>query len=163
MALRDLVPWRRQELEPSDPESPFYALQREMNRLFNDFSRNFGFSELADREGFPGQFQPTVDIAETERDLRVTVEIPGLDEKDLDLTLSDGNLIIKGEKKVERESKEEQVFRRESSYGMFRRSIALPSEVDEEKVTATYRKGILKITLPKTAAAKQSGKKISVH
>jgi len=149
--------------QPSDADNPFYALQREMNRLFSDFSHNFGFDILSEQEGFAGQFQPTVDVSETDKEIRVTAEIPGLEEKDFDLTLSGNNLIIKGEKKVERETKDEQVFRRESSYGMFRRSIPLPTEVDEEKVAATYKNGILKITLAKSASAKKSGKKITVH
>ncbi len=159
MALRDLVPWRRGELARGT--DPFLALHREMDELFDRF---FGDGEVA---AWPpaswagASFMPKVDVSETDKDVCVTAELPGLDEKDIDLALAENALTIKGEKKVEKEEKEEGRYHVERSYGAFQRRITLPCEIDPDKVKATFKKGVLSVTLPKTAKA-QSTKKIAI-
>jgi HSP20 family protein len=130
------------------------TFQQEMNRLFDDF---FGRSGLEPFGGWGegwGLFSPRVDVAETDREVVVSAELPGLDDEDIDVSLSRGMLTISGEKKQEKEKKGRNYYRVERSYGSFQRSVPLPSEVDTGKVDAVFRKGVLTITLPKTAEAK---------
>jgi len=103
---------------------------------------------------------PKTDISENENEFLVRAEVPGIDKKDIDITLSDGLLTIKGEKKFENEEKNENYHRRESSYGSFTRSFQLSSEIENDGIEANYRDGVLKITLPKAEAA--APKKIEV-
>lgn len=126
--------------------SPFVSLQREMDRLFGDFSKRFG-------EPFAGDAFPKLDIAETDGEIKVTAELPGVAEKDVDVTLRDDVLTIKGEKKAEREEKDENYHLVERSYGSFARSIQLPAGLDADKVKARMDKGVLTVTMPKPAAA----------
>lgn len=163
MPLREMVPWRRKELsERREEENPFLSLRHEMDRIMDRFARGFGGRELAEREE-PWRFIPSVDVSENDKEIHVSAELPGLDEKDIDVTLSGNNLIIRGEKRAEKEEKGEQFYRKESSYGAFHRSIPLPTEVEEDKIEATYRKGVLKIVLPKSSEARKARKKISIH
>jgi HSP20 family protein len=101
-----------------------------------------------------------VDVAEMEDEIKVSAELPGLDNEDIDVSLSDDVLTISGEKKEEKEEKGKNYYRSERSYGAFRRDIPLPSQVDADKVDAVFQKGVLTITLPKTAEAK--AKKVTV-
>lgn len=163
MAFQELMPWRRKDLEARRREgNPFHALQREMNRVLDRFTRGWGWSEMAEREEPWGGFFPPVDISETDKEIHVTAELPGLDEKDLDLSLSGNNLIIRGEKKAEKEEKGEHFYRKESSYGAFHRTIPLPAEVVEDKVEASYKRGVLKVRLPKSPEAQKARKKIAI-
>lgn len=139
-------------------ESPFRSLQREMNRMFD----NFWLEPFGEFEEWQGSFVPTVDVTENEKEVRISSELPGMDEKDINLTVSDSTLTIQGEKKQEEEEKEKGFYRKESSYGTFRRVINLPAEVDESKAEAEFKKGVLKIKLPKTAEAKAKSKKIKI-
>ncbi|WP_305046763.1 Hsp20/alpha crystallin family protein [Geoalkalibacter sp.] len=165
MALRELMPWRKKDLTPArrEEDSPLWSLRRDLNEIFERFARGFGGGELMEREDLWGGFFPAVDVAETDKDIVVTAEVPGLDEKDLDVSLSGGYLSIRGEKKAEKEDKDEQFFRKESYYGSFQRTIPLPAEVLEDQVEATYKKGVLKIKLPKSPAAQKERKKIAIH
>jgi HSP20 family protein len=101
-------------------------------------------------------------VSETDKEIKVSAELPGMDEKDIDVSLTRDSLTIKGEKKQETEDKGEDYYRMERSYGSFTRSIPLPIEVDTDKVQATFKKGVLEITLPKTARAIQETRKIPV-
>jgi HSP20 family protein len=101
-----------------------------------------------------GEWAPEMDLAETKDALVVKAEVPGIEPKDIQLSLKDQVLTIKGEKKQEKEEKDEHYYRMERSYGSFSRSIRLPSPVDEAKVSATFKNGLLTVTLPKTPAAK---------
>jgi HSP20 family protein len=165
MAIRDLVPWNwgKQKLPVRrDEEYPLHSLQREMNRLFDDF---FGGSMLEPFRGWEdrlGDFSPSVNVTETGKEVKVTAELPGMDEKDIDVSLANETLTIKGEKRQEEESKEKGVYRRERSYGSFQRVVPLPSEVDGEKVEATFKKGVLTVTLPKSEAATASRRRVTV-
>jgi HSP20 family protein len=161
MPITDLIPWRkkqpvRQEEERllQREEHPFLTLQREMNRLFDDF---FGGRALEPFSTF-GQgwdaFSPQVDVVETDKEIRVSAELPGLNDKDVEVSLSHDMLTISGEKKQEKQERGRDYYRAERSYGSFRRSIPLPAEVDTNKVDAVFSKGVLTITLPKTAEAK---------
>lgn len=162
MTFRERVPWRRKEMSRREEDNPFFSLQQEMHRLMERFSRGFGGRELAELEE-PWRFIPSVDVSENEKEIHVSAELPGLDEKDIEVSLSGNSLILRGEKKSEKEEKGEQFYRRESSYGAFHRSIPLPTEVDEDKIEATYKKGVLKIVLPKSSEARKARKKISIH
>jgi HSP20 family protein len=146
MDVKSMVPWKRGKLVERDP---FEALRREMNTLFDAF-----FSETEEPRGLMA-FTPQVDVKETEHEIRVSAELPGMDEKDVEVSISGDVLTIKGEKKEEKEEKGEEGYRLERSYGAFRRSFSLPCEVDTAKATATYRKGVLTIALPKAAEAKK--------
>ena len=126
---------------------------RDFGRFFEDLDLPTLFSE--ERE-----FTPAFDVSETEKELIVKAEVPGIDKKDIDISLSDGVLTIKGEKRLEREDKNEHYYTAERRYGAFSRTMPLPVEVDTNKVDATYKEGVLKITLPKSETAK--AKKIEV-
>ena len=103
-----------------------------------------------------------MDIAETDRAFEVTAELPGIDEKDVDISVADGVLTIRGEKKAESEEKAKNYHRIERAYGSFQRSLALPPTIDEDAIEATFRNGVLKLLLPKTAKALEKAKKIPV-
>jgi HSP20 family protein len=99
-------------------------------------------------------FTPAFDVSETEKELIIKAEVPGIDKKDININLSDGLLTIKGEKKHEKEEESENYHRVERRYGTFSRTVRLPFEVEVDKVDATYKDGVLKITVPKSEAAK---------
>ena len=164
MSIRDLIPWRHgEEAEGRRTLSqPFAELHREMDRAFEDFFKGFGMTPFGERAG-EGRLVPRVDVSETDEEVQVTVDLPGLEEKDIEVTLSNGVLSIKGEKKAEKEEKKKEYHRIERSYGMYQRSISLPSEVDEGKVDAKFAKGVLTVTLPKSEKAKARTKKIEVR
>src|SRR5262249_20807207 len=105
---------------------------------------------------------PAVDISEDEAAYKVTAELPGMDEKQIEGVLSDGVLTRKGEKRGEKEQKDKNCYLSERSYGSFQRSFSVPEGVDREKVTAEFAKGVLTVTMPKTAKAKEAEKKIEV-
>lgn len=167
MNMRDLIPWTRgSETAPDfyreNRSSPFFALQREMNRLFDEAFHGFDAPALfARRAGFANMGWPKIDVAETDKDISVSAEIPGLEEKDVELLLSDGNLIIRGEKKSEIEDKDRQFS--ECFYGRFERQIPLGSDVAEDKIDASFKNGVLKVVLPKTAPAMSKAKRIAIN
>ena len=169
MVFHEMVPWKNRRrdvgIRPSEESYPLSTLQRRMNRMFDDFFGDFdGFSLSplrAPARGADG-FMPRMDIAETDKDITISAELAGMDEKDVEITVHDDVLTIKGEKKTEHEEKEGQRFLTERSYGSFSRSIALPAEVDQEKIDASFKKGILKVKLPKTPVAVSQAKKIDI-
>jgi HSP20 family protein len=168
MPITDLIPWRKkepvqqkEERSLQRAEDPFLTFRQDMNRLFDDF---FGGSGLAPLSAFPegmDLFSPRVDVVETESEVRVSAELPGLDDQDIDVSLSRDVLTIKGEKKQEKKEKGRNYYRTERSYGSFQRSVPLPCEVDADKVDAVFQKGVLTITLPKAGEAKDR-KRIAV-
>jgi len=150
---------------------PWQAFRTEMDRLFERFSSGFGlptFGRLFDFEpSWPSMAAPTfsvpaVDVTEDEKAYKITAEMPGIDEKDLDVSVSGDMLTIKGEKRLEKEEKEKNYYVSERSYGSFQRSFALPEGVDRDTVGASFAKGVLTVTLPKTAQAQKEQKKIEV-
>jgi HSP20 family protein len=162
MALPSL--WRsgreKGELLPSrDIWEPFTSLRRDMDRLFEDFSRDLGWGPPA----IAGAgMAPRVDVSETETEIKIEAELPGVDEKDIEVVLSDGRLTIKGEKKQEKEEKKKDFPLVERSYGSFARSIGLPFEVDPNQVKASFAKGVLTVSLPKPPEVKAKEKKILI-
>lgn len=165
MAIRDLIPWGRQqnrgEVVTSDQQAsnPFLALHREVNRLFDDVFRTMSVPSL---DGLGASLNwPKLELSETDKEVRVAAELPGLEEKDVELTVEDGVLSIRGEKKSEMEDKARGYTER--SYGRFERHIGLPPGVEQDKATATFNKGVLTITLPKSAEAIESTRRIPIN
>ena len=148
MEMSNLVPWRRRD--------ELTGFRREMDRLFDRFFEGWPFRLSAE----VGGWAPSVDVSETAKEVIVKAELPGMDPKDVDVTVRGDVLSLRGERKKEEEEKGENFHRVERSYGTFSRSIRLPAEVDADKVKATYKDGVLNISLPKTKAA--SVKKIEV-
>jgi HSP20 family protein len=167
MATGDMVPWRWGGLRRWErDERPFESFRREVDALHREMDRLF---EGMWGEGGPllGEWtrrdvMPQLDVSEDDKAFHVKVELPGLDEKDVDVTLSDRVLQIRGEKKEEKETKEKDYHRRERTYGAFRRSIEIPTAVDASKIEASFRKGVLTIDLPKTKEAQDKIKHIAV-
>jgi HSP20 family protein len=131
-----------------------------MDRLFEDFFGGESQGSLVPMGGEWGTFSPQVDVSETEDEIKVSAELPGLDQEDVDVSLTNGTLLIRGEKREEKEEKGESYYRSERAYGAFRRDIPLPSAVDVEQVDAVFKNGVLTVTLPKTEGAKT--KKVTV-
>ncbi len=167
MSVRDLIPWGRNNgnQTPSvfrDGErDPFLSLHREVNRLFDDVFRGFGSSlpSFGGISAFGGGW-PSVEISDSEKEIKVTAEVPGLEEKDVEVLLNDGVLTLKGEKHSETEDKDKQFSER--FYGRFERRIPLGYEVQEDKVNARFRNGVLTVTLPKSEKAQSQVKRIAI-
>jgi HSP20 family protein len=156
---------------PTASPDAFQSLRSEMDRLFDRFTMGFGIPPLRrmfdTAPGFHAETSftlptPSVDIAEEAADYKLTAELPGMSEKDIELVVSGNTLTLKGEKKGEAERKEKNYTLSERTYGSFRRSFYLPEGIDREKIDATFAKGVLTVTLPKTAAAAGEQKKIKV-
>lgn len=163
MAMRDLIPWRRQEntapaLFRDEERSPFVQLRREMDRLFDDFFRAPlpGGTSLSSGLGLGW---PSLEVKETDDRITVTAELPGLDEKDVELIVHEGVLTLRGEKKSEHQDKDRGWSER--YYGRFERSIALPEGADESKCEADFRGGVLTISMPRSTEARR-GRKIPI-
>jgi HSP20 family protein len=140
------------------PFKDFERMRREMDRLWDSFFEG----GLRKRTEGAGEWLPSLDVAETKNEIVVKAEVAGMDPKDIDISLSDGVLTIKGEKKQEKEEKEADYHLTERSYGSFTRLVQLPKEVQSDKISASYKNGILKITLPKSEEAKKKEIKIKV-
>jgi len=155
MGLKDLIPWnngsREVGIHRGSDVNPFFALHREMNRMFDDVFRGFDLAPFGTTRALNGLGWPQIDIDETDKDVRITAELPGLDEKDVSLEIANGVLSISGEKKSESEDKARRFSER--YYGHFERRIPL-EDVDGDKTSATFKNGILTITVPKSAEAK---------
>jgi len=163
MAILDLLPDRRNKsnvpVRREEWSSPFASLQREMNRLFDNF---FGEYTPARFEESFGGYLPKIDVKETNKDVLVEAELPGMDEKDIDISISDDILTLRGEKRMEKEEKESGFYRMERTYGSFHRDIPLPCEVESTNVEAVFRKGVLTVHLPKKPEAQRKAKKIAI-
>ncbi len=141
-----------------EPVRELASLQDRMNRLFSD-----SFSPVTSRESLAaGSFVPPVDVYEDEQGIRLKMEVPGIDEKDIDIQLENSLLTVRGERKMESETKEENYHRIERRYGSFTRSFTLPNTVNPEEVKAAYAKGVLTISLGKRAEARPKQIKVNV-
>jgi len=161
MANQSLIPGERARGNPFSrfaESNPFTSLQKEMNRLFEDFwplpTTGSGPSVAFER--------PRLDVKETDAMIEVQADLPGVDIKDVDITLANGILTIKGEKKSEKEDKSANYLHVERSWGSFQRSIELPVEVQADKCEAEFANGVLTVKLAKAASAKETSKKIEV-
>ena len=141
-----------------DPFREFVTIQDRMNRLFRD---SYG-PESRDEAFSTTTFVPAVDVYEDEHNVTLKIEVPGIDEKDIDVRVENNTLSVHGERKFEKEEKEENYRRVERQYGSFTRTFTLPSTVDAEKIQANYDKGMLKIQLAKKAEAKPKQIKVNV-
>src|SRR5579863_3058321 len=141
-----------------EPFREFSTLQDRMNRLFLE---NYS-GEGRDESLSTSSFAPAVDVYEDEHNVTHKIEVPGIDEKDIDVRLENNTMTVHGERKIDKEEKEENYRRVERQYGSFTRTFTLPPTVDSEKVSATYHKGVLKITLPKKAEAKPKQIKVNI-
>ena len=153
MNLKSLIPIGRGHPAAA---SPFMSLQREIDRLFEDFSRGFPTFPANGATGL----MPSMDVTETDKEIEVTAELPGLEEKDVQINLTDNLLTIRGEKKAEKEQKDKNYRLVERSYGSFERTLELPEGVNPDAIKANIAKGVLKVTIPKPAPAQ--AKKIEV-
>lgn len=170
--VSNLIPWRRHKdvkvtrLANEEPH-PYLALHRQWDSLFDDLFRDFeevfGVPSLSRFGSSSGTLSPRVDVSETDEAFIVSADLPGLDENDIEVALDDNALVIKGEKKDEREEKKKEYHLMERSYGEFRRSVPLPRGVDLEKVKAGFKRGVLTVTLPKTPEAQTSRRVIDVE
>jgi HSP20 family protein len=141
-----------------EPFREFSTLQDRINRAFRESRSQGGHDEPLTASSFA----PAVDVYEDEHTVTLKIEVPGIDEKDIDVRLENNTLTVHGERKIEKEEKEENYRRVERQYGSFTRTFTLPTTVDSEKVSATYDKGVLKIALPKKAEAKPKQIKVNV-
>ncbi len=171
------LPVKTEEKKPQDKATalqawqPFESLRREVDRLFEDFDRGFWRSPfrrpMFDLEpfwqrGLAWGAAPAVDIVEKDTAYEVTAELPGLDEKNIEIRLTKGMLTIKGEKKEEKEEKKKGYHLQERHFGSFERSFRVPEGVDPDKIEASFKKGVLTVTLPKKPEAQKPAKKIEV-
>jgi HSP20 family protein len=153
MNLRSLIPVGRDRGLVGTGYQPFASLRREIDRLFDDFTRGFPAMTSPD-------LTPTLDVTETDKELEITAELPGLEEKDVQINVADNLLTIKGEKKAETEQKDKNYRLVERSYGSFARTLELPAGVNPDQIKASIAKGVLTVTVPKPAPAQT--KKIEV-
>jgi HSP20 family protein len=163
MTMKDLMPWtfRKKEVPVRrETGNPFSLLQREMNDLFDNFFGDFGIRPF---DTGLNDFGPIVDVSGSDKEIRVTAELPGMEEKDIDVSINHESLTMKGEKKEEKEDKGRSYYVTERSYGSFSRTIPLPVGVDADKAEASFKKGVLTVKLPKTAKAAEEAKKIRVR
>ena len=161
-----LAPWRGRfglRRGEREAEHPLDIFHREFDDLFETLRRGFDMPMLGQYAMPFTATMPRIDVVEDENRIHIAVELPGMDEKDVEVTLSDNVLTIKGEKKVETEETEKPYAYMERSYGAFCRRIPLDVEVVTDKVEATFDKGVLSVDLPKTAEAKKAYKKIPIH
>ncbi|MFP5469001.1 MAG: Hsp20/alpha crystallin family protein [Alphaproteobacteria bacterium] len=151
---------------------PIESLRREIDRIFEDFDRDFwraplrrSFQDIEPvlRRGLSWGASPAIDIVDKNEAYQVVAELPGMDEKNVEVKLVNGSLTIKGEKRDEKEEKKKDYYLHERSFGSFERSFALPDEVDADKIEASFSKGVLTVTLPKKPEAVKPEKKIEVR
>ena len=166
MLLRDLIPFSGTRPMASERrrQDPFHVMQREMNRMLGNMWEGSEWPMLKAGNGDLEMFTPKMDVSETAKEIRVTAELPGMEEKDVEVTFSDGMLTIQGERKDETEEKDEdkRFYLRECSYGSFRRMLPIGELVKEDKLTAKFKNGKLTVILPKTQEAKEKTRKIPI-
>ena len=156
MAINDMIPWRnRSSVARRTNQDPFFALHHQINRLFDDFTRGL---DLASSER--GLGWPSVELKEDDKRYCVEAELPGLEEKDIEVLLTENVLTIRGEKRVEKDDAKQQYSER--YFGQFERQIALGADVDPEGVKAKFKNGVLKVEVPKSAQAKEKARRISI-
>ena len=162
MDMKSMMPFGRSTspARGGGEEDPFAMMRREMDRLFDSFSRGWGMPVAAG-----GFASPKVDVAETEKGLEVSAELPGIDQKDIQLDLAEGILTIKAEHEEKKEEKDEKKHYHlvERSHGSYLRRLAIPFEPDADKVQASFEKGVLKVMVPRSKAAEKNVKKIKIN
>jgi len=162
-----VMPGASQERGAHPIAGPLSQLHEEIDRFFNNTFRGFGMTPSG--FGSPlasglaeGLLKPTVDISATEKEYKITVEVPGVDEKDVKLELLNDTLTISGEKKQEKEEKGKNYYCMERSYGTFQRTLSLPEDAEQEKIQASFKRGILNIQIPRKPVAESHVKRIEI-
>lgn len=171
MSIRDLIPFKQLGKKNIPAKrgdiDPFVSLHREIDRIFENFSRGFldfpMFSKGMFTQQAEGDFIPSADVTEDEKNIRVTMELPGMDENDVHVSLTQNELVVRGEKLTEHEDKGKEKTRSERLYGSFYRSVPLPDTIDGNKADASFKKGVLIITIPKKEQAQKQTKTIPVR
>jgi HSP20 family protein len=151
------------ETSPARPRDIFSAMRDEMDRVFGRFERDWPFPSVFDREGRSAVMMPELDVRESSDSITIEVELPGVEEKDVTVTLANGVLTIKGEKKQEKEEKSASYYITERSFDSFQRSLRLPDTVDDSKVAARFEKGVLKVTAAKKPEAVKTERRIEIR
>lgn len=152
-----LVPFRKKE-GWLDPFGELERLQDEMNKLFD-----FSLSRWPEKKDIERTWGPAIDVEEKEKEIVLKADLPGVGKNNVDISVEDDTLIIKGEKKEEKDEKRKGFRRRERFYGKFYRELNLPSYVDQESIKANYKSGVLTLTLPKKEEARKRGKRIEIE
>jgi HSP20 family protein len=160
--MRNLILRRNNEIDQSSTEQNVCSLQSQINKIFEDFLSPFDFytsinSYKPEKIGFP-----RIDLAETDAEYKIRAELPGMSDKDVELTYNDGVLTISGERKDECETEEKGYYYKESSYGSFRRSIRLPENIDDKKIEAGFKNGVLTIIASKSKENDSKVRKIAI-
>ena len=155
---------RTQNILPITREAPLGRIHQEIDQIFDNFFRGSWLSPFRqlDQKWMGSMMLPKVDIAEDKKEYTITVEVPGVEEKDIDLTIADGTLTIRGEKRHEEENHDRQYHRVERSYGAFQRVLSLPDDSKEDAIEAKFKNGILTLRVPKTTSTKSGGRKIPI-
>lgn len=164
--FKSIVPWRGKSQTPAPRDEsydPFVAFRREMDRMFDDFFSGFGTRSLAPHFGGWSGVTPTIDVTENDKEVVVTAELPGVSDKDFEVTVSGDLLTLRGEKRSEHEERNGNAHYVERRFGSFSRSVRLPFEVRDESVDAKYDKGILTIRVPKPAELQRPARRIDVR
>ncbi|MDA8052511.1 MAG: Hsp20/alpha crystallin family protein [Rhodospirillales bacterium] len=165
------VPVEKKQSNVAPATDPFRALRNEMDRIFDRFTTGFGFPSFGrvfdmapawQSDWLLGDGLPAVDLTESDQAYKVAAELPGMTEKDVEVSVTDDILVIKGEKREDREEKTENRHVSERAYGSFRRSFSLPAGIDYDKMAASFANGVLTVTLPKAPEAQRKEKKIEV-
>lgn len=164
MLLNELMPWRTTGggKQKESSEYPMMRLHEEVDRIFENFFKEFPSTTTGFGKDLRSEFVPRVNVIEKEKEIRVEIELPGMEEKDLELSIDNGFLVISGEKKHEREDKKDNYYMMERSYGSFCRQLPLPAEADQEHIKAEFKSGVLNITIMKTEEARSKVKKIPI-
>ena len=156
--MTSLLPTFRRDVSMRPADNDLFGLWREMDRMFEDLSRGFGRTLSAETTGF---LHPMVDVCETDKGLEVKAELPGVEQKDVDVELSEEDVLtIKAEKKTEKDENEKQYHLSERSYGTFLRRFRLPFQTDVSKIEASFDKGVLRVFVPQPAEVETKAKKI---
>lgn len=166
--VKNLIPWKRKnDVEVMRPyrDDPTYELTRGMSDIFDTFFRRFDeeFSSPLMRREYGFSTMPNIDIDETDKEVTVTADLPGLEEKDINVSLDGDVLTLSGERKHEKEEKRKNYHRVERAYGTFSRSVALPEGIDHDNVKANFKKGVLTVKIAKLPGAKPSRRHIPVQ
>lgn len=161
MTWKDIVPFKKRSV-PVKREfgHPLERFREEMDTLFDDFFKDFSMEPFDG--GHARQFSPQIDVSETDKEIKVSAELPGMDDKDIEVNMNHDSLTIRGEKKEEKEDKGKDYYHVERSYGSFTRTVPLPVEIESDKAEAHFRKGVLTVTVPKSGKAIESKKKIEI-
>ena len=166
MTYKNLFPIQHNSYNKPDhynTDYPFFTIGKDMNGFLNPLSPDFFGNSFIDFHPLKKDRFPKVDIAETKDNFLITADLPGIDEKNVNITLDDRILTIKGEKKTDTEDKQGEFYSRERSYGEFQRSFEVPETIDENKIDASFSNGVLKVKMPKTPEAKKEVKKILIN